>query len=261
VSPIHREEGEISAVGRAAEILKQFRNSKGSLSAAALVRRTGLPKTTVYRMVDELVRIGLLERDGRDYRPGLLVFEIGESAPRQRSLRDAARRHLTTLHEATGQNVGLALLDGFEVVHLEVFFGAETPRQPQRSGGRWPAHASASGKSILAFSDLESIPFPGRLKRFTERTLTTRQDLERELARVRRRGVAFDREESMPSVVAVAAPVIGPEGDVVAAISMAGFAGRIDLGRMDPAVRTTAVAVSRDLAQAQSVVRPVLGRP
>jgi len=73
--------------------------------------------------------------------------------------------------------------------------------------------------------------------------------------------VAFDREESMPSVVAVAAPVIGPEGDVVAAISMAGFAGRIDLGRMDPAVRTTAVAVSRDLAQAQSVVRPVLGRP
>lgn len=259
MSPIHRETGETTAIGRAAELLRQFRTSRGALSAAALVRRTGLPKTTVYRMVDEMVRIGLLEREGRDYRPGLLVFEIGEAVPRPRDLRDAARRHLTTLHEATGHNVGLAMLDGFEVVNVDVFFGADAPRQPQHSGGRTPAHASASGQAILAFADPDLTRAPRRLQRVTPRTITTRTELSTVLDKVRRRGVAFDREESLPSVVSVAAPV--RDGDeVAAAVSMAGYAGRIDLGRMEAAVRTTAMAISRDLEAAHSVVRPVLGR-
>lgn len=261
MSPIHREEGEASAIGRAAEILKQFTTSKGALSAAALTRRTGFPKTTVYRMVADLVRLGLLEREGRDYRPGLLLFEIGEAVPRQRSLRDAARRHLTTLHEATKQNVGLALLDGFDVMHLEVFFGAEAPDQPQHGGGRWPANASASGKVMLAFAERNELSVPKRLKRFTPQTIVDHAELERELASVRRRGVAFDREEALRGVVSVAAAVIGPDDRPLAAISMAGWKGRIDLARMDAAVRTTALAVSTELDRAQSVVRPVLGAP
>nr|WP_245664935.1 helix-turn-helix domain-containing protein [Nocardia sienata] len=86
MSPVHRAEGEISAIGRTTEILKTFRDSPGVLSAAALVRRTGLAKTTVHRMPDDLVRVGLLGLDGKDYRLGLLLFEIGESVPRQRNL-------------------------------------------------------------------------------------------------------------------------------------------------------------------------------
>lgn len=258
MSPLYRDNGETTAVGRATEILKQFRDSKGTLSAAALTRRTGLPKTTVYRMLPELVRVGLLERDGTDYRPGLLLFEIGEAVPRQRSLRDAAKRHLSTLHEATQQNVGLALLDGFDVVHLEVFRGREGPRLPQHSGGRWPAHASASGKALLAFTPEADIPFPPLLQRFTEHTIIERQALATELQQVRKRGVAFDRQESLPTIVGVAAPITGPDGVLLAAVSMSGVVGRIDTSRMDAAVRTTALTISRELAHARSIVRPVL---
>lgn len=258
MSPLHRADGETTAVGRATEILKQFRDSKGTLSAAALTRRTGLPKTTVYRMLPELVRVGLLERDGVDYRPGLLLFEIGEAVPRQRSLREAAKRHLSTLHEATQQNVGLALLDGFDVVHLEVFRGREGPRLPQHSGGRWPAHASASGKVLLAFTPAEDIPYPLRLQRFTDHTIVDRQVLDSELDKIRQRGVAIDRQESLPTIVGVAAPIQAPDGTLLAAVSMSGVAGRIDANRMDAAVRTTALTISRDLAEARSIVRPVL---
>ena len=258
MSPRHRDEGEATAIGRATEILKQFRRSKGRLSAAALTRRTGLPKSTVYRMLPELVRVGLLERDGADYRPGLLLFEVGEAVPRQRDLREAAKRHLSTLHEATHQNVGLALLDGFDVVHLEVFRSPEGPRLPQHSCGRWPAHASASGKVLLAFGDLATVVFPPVLQRFTEHTIVDREELERDLQRARKRGVAFDRREALPTIVGVAAPVFGPDGTLLAAVSMSGVMGRIDLNRMDAAVRTTAMTISGELAQARSVVRPVL---
>ncbi|MBD2894653.1 Transcriptional repressor IclR [Actinomadura sp. RB99] len=260
MSPAHRSTGEITAVGRAAEILRQFAHSSGVLSASALTQRTGLPKTTVYRMVAELVRVGLLERDGQDYRPGLLLFEIGEPLPQQRDLREASKRHLLTLHEATRQNVGLALLDGFDVVHLEVFRSAEGPRLPQHSGGRWPAHASASGKAILAFMPAEQVVIPHVLQRFTSHTIVEIGALRAELRRVRRRGVAFDRQEALNGIVGIAAPVIGPDEEVLAAVSMSGVVGRIDTARMDAAVRTTAMTISRDLERACSIVRPVLQR-
>ncbi|AKS31945.1 IclR family transcriptional regulator [Mycolicibacterium goodii] len=258
MSPAHRDDGEFTAIGRATEILKQFRTGSGTLSAAALTRRTGLPKSTVYRMVGDLVRVGLLERDGRDYRPGLLLFEIGEAVPRQRDLREAAKRHLSALHEATQHNVGIALLDGFDVVHLEMLRGVEGPRLPQHSGGRWPAHASASGKAILAFTADGCVQFPAELKRFTECTVTSRTALDAELKMIRRRGVAFDRQEAVTGVVGVAAPILGPGSEVLAAVSMSGRAGRFNMGKMDAAVRTTAIAVSRELAAARSIVRPVL---
>jgi DNA-binding IclR family transcriptional regulator len=260
MSPVHRNEGEITAIGRAAEILRQFPQSRGNLSAAAVTRRTGLPKTTVYRMLADLVRVGLLERSGDDYRPGLLLFEIGEAVPRQRDLREAAKLHLSTLHEATGRSVGLALLDGFEVVHLEVFRSQSRPQVPQHSGGRWPAHASASGKAILAFTDRDAVAFPTELKRFTNNTIVDIESLREELKRVYKRGVAFDHQEAFPGIVSVAAPVFGPSNEVLAAISMAGVAGRLDLARVDAAVRTTALSVSRELVEARSVVRPVLQR-
>ncbi|WP_072803448.1 IclR family transcriptional regulator [Rhodococcoides yunnanense] len=261
MSPIHRAEGEISAIGRSTEILKAFLGSSGTLSPAALVRRTGMAKTTVYRMVEDLARVGLLERHGTDYRLGLLLFEIGESVPRQRSLREAARRHLSALREATGHNVGLAVLDGSDVVYLEVFRGEDGPRLPHHMGGRWPAYASCSGKAILAFTPPAQVAqLEFAMKAHTENTITDPELLIRELERVRKSGVAFDRQEAFLRIAGAAAPIFGPDEEVLGAISISGMAGRINLTRIDAAVRTTAISISRDLSSAHSVVRPVLQR-
>jgi DNA-binding IclR family transcriptional regulator len=72
--------------------------------------------------------------------------------------------------------------------------------------------------------------------------------------------VAFDRQEAIRGIVGVAAPIFGPGEVVLGAVSSSGVAGRINLTRIDAAVRTTAVSISRDLSRAQSVVRPVLRR-
>jgi IclR family transcriptional regulator, acetate operon repressor len=264
VCPAHRDSGEISAVGRAVQLLTQFRTAgRPTLGAAELARRTGLPKATVHRILLELVRVGLLDRVGTGFRPGLLLFELGALVPQQRDLREAARRHMAVLHEATRHHVGLAVLRGADVVYVEIMRSPGAPRLPQRSGGRWPAHASCSGKAMLAFAAPEAVErvLAEPLRSLTSRTISEADDLRTELDRVRRAGVAFDRRESFPDVAGVAAPVLGADGEVLAALSVSGAAGRINLGRLDVAVRTSALAITRDLAAAESIVAPVLGGP
>jgi DNA-binding IclR family transcriptional regulator len=257
--PAHRDDGETSAIGRAVVILREFRTG-AALGTSALARRTGLPKATVHRLVRELERVGLLARAGADYRPGLLLFELGQLVPQRHDLQETARRHMTVLNEATGHNVGLAVLNAGEVVYIDVLRGRNSPRLPQRTGGRWPAHASCSGKAMLAFSGQEAIErvLSGSLSRLTDHTITEPHALLTELRRARRAGAAFDRRESFPNVIGVASPILGREGEVLAALSMSGLVGRINLSRVDAAVRTTALAIARDLAAAESIVRPVL---
>lgn len=260
--PAHRDEGEITALGRAALILKQFRGVELPVSAAAVARRTRLPRATAHRMLQEMVRGGLLERVGTAFRPGLLLFELGQLVPQARSLHEAARRHMAVLYEATGHNVGLAVEQDGEVVHVEILRGERAPRLPLRTGGRWPAHASCSGKVMLAFGPAEDVDqiLARPLKRLTPQTIIDPGALRAELERVRRARVAFDRRESFPDVTGVASPVLGPDGTVIAALSISGLVGRINLSRVDAAVRTSALAITQDLAVAESVVRPVLAR-
>jgi len=248
VSPAHREDGETSAIGRAGALLRELRGGAGALGVSELARRTSLPKTTVHRLLRELVRVGLLERNGDAYGPSLLLFEIGQSAARQRSLQEAARPHLSVLAEATGHNVTLAVLEEGDVVYLDIFRARNGPRLPQRIGSRWPAHASAAGKALLAFgASPQALGERGPLRPLTERTVVEPAALARELARIRRHGVSYDRGESFPNVVGVAAPVLGAGDTAVAAVSISGVAGRLDVARLDAAVRTTALAVSRAL--------------
>lgn len=254
VSPNHRDDGEISGIGRAGVLLNAFQGSRGILTTRELIERTGLPRSTAHRLVAELVRCGFLERDGRALRLGLMFFELGQLVPRPRSLADAARPYMSDLREATRQNVGTAVLVDREVLYVEVLRGKDGPRVPSRTGGRWPAHASCSGKAILAFAGsevVEAVVADG-LTRLTENTITEPETLREELARIRQRGVAYDRQESFPGVMAVASPVIGPDGEVAGALSVSGLTGRINLTRVDAAVRAGALAVSRELSHAHT---------
>ena len=85
------------------------------------------------------------------------------------------------------------------------------------------------------------------LARRTPRTIVAPGALRSELARIRGSGVSFDREESGPGIVCAASPVFGAGGTVVAALSLTGWSSRLDLARVAPAVRTAALALSRQL--------------
>jgi IclR family acetate operon transcriptional repressor len=249
--PGGRPPGPASVVGRAALLLDCLA-AGDSPGISELARRSGLAKTTVFRLVHELASCGLVEVTGDGVRLGMRLFELGSSVPRQRSLTEAALPYMRDLHEATGDAVHLAVLDRAEVVYLQILRGRGPRQLPSRVGGRMPAHATGVGKAILAFSAPEVADglIAAGLARRTARTIVAPGALRRELARIRDRGVSFDREESGPGIVCAASPVFGPDGAVLAALSVTGWSSRLDLDRVAPAVRTAALALSRQLGSA-----------
>ena len=234
---------------RIAAVLGAFRAGDDAVGAAELARRTGLPKSTVHRIMGDLVRAGLLERHDRKVSLGLALFEIGQRVPRQRVLRDAAIPFMSDLREATRQTVHLAVLDGREVVYVEKLTTPGGPPLPSAVGGRFPATATGVGKAILAFSPSAIVEplLSELLPRLTERTIAAPGLLSRELRRIHRDGVAYDREESGPGVTCVASPVLGPGGHAIAALSLSGWSTQMRPARYAPAVRTAALALTRAL--------------
>ena len=240
----------VSLLERASLVLGCFEPEHTDIGVSDIARRTGLAKSTTHRLVVELVRLGLLEESGGGrVRLGLRMFELGQLVPRQRALHEAARPFMEDLREATGNHVHLAVLDGIEVVYVEILRARDVQPLPSRVGGRLPAHATGVGKAILAFSppDVVRARIEAGLSRRTAYTIIMPGAFARELAAINASGISYDRQESAMGVVCAACPVFGADGTVVAGMSVTGRAERLDIERMAPAVRTAALALSRTL--------------
>jgi IclR family transcriptional regulator, acetate operon repressor len=234
---------------RVVAVLTAFKGEENAVSPAELARRVGLPKSTVHRIVTSLVEEGFLERQAAKVRLGVRLFEIGQRVPRQRVLRDAARPYMHDLREATRQTVHLAILEGTQVVYIDILTSPGAPPLPSRVGGRLPAHVTGVGKAMLAYSPPETVRavLDGGLPRVSPRSTVAPGLLARELAGIRETGVAYDHEESGPGIVCAASPVVGGDGEVLGALSVSGWSTRVRLDHVAPAVRTAALALSRTL--------------
>lgn len=238
-----------SVLGRTFTLLTAFRPGDAVLALAELSRRTGIPKPTAHRLLGELAGWDVVERVPEGWRLGMRLFELGQLAPAQRGLVEAAAPFLADLFEATRETVHLAVPDGTEVVYLHKLAGAHGPDVPSRVGGRMPMYCTGVGKAVLAFSArpvLDAV-LAGGLARRTPRTVVAPGLLIRELAAVRERGTAVEHEESTVGIACVAAPVLGGDGTALAAVSITGWAHRMDTSRLAPAVLTAALGLARAL--------------
>jgi DNA-binding IclR family transcriptional regulator len=239
-----------SVTGRVASVLGAFGSEQSAMTLSELARRTRLPLTTAHRLVGELTRHGLLERDtDQRYRIGLRLWEIASTASRAVDLREAALPFLQELYATTRENVQMAVLDGVEVVFLERLSGPESVHIVTRPGSRLPVHASGVGLVLLAHAPVEvqDEVLSRPLVRFTRYTVTDARRLRRLLADVRRDGYAISDRQIEPISVSVAAPVRDRARRVVAAVSVVVAAGRVDPRSYVRPVVTAAAAVSRRL--------------
>lgn len=238
-----------SAVVRAFQVVAQISRRGRPATLAELVATTALPKSTLHRMLRQLVALGALEQEGTRYRIGLSVFEWGSSAECQRELRQVAIPHLTELRNRVGETVHMAVLSGDDIVYVEKLEPARATVLPSYVGGRWPAHCSALGKAMLAFTP-GGVERAGqhRTRRQTSYTILEPGRVQRQLIQVRRTGVSLDIEESVVGVACIAAPVTGPDGHTRAAISVSSPTVRFNRARTAQALRRTATLVSRELA-------------
>jgi DNA-binding IclR family transcriptional regulator len=249
MSPSERDNGSegMGGLDRAAAILGAFDAAHRELTLAALVARSGLPRSTAHRVADRMIRLGWLDKPKDRYRVGNRLFEISSLAPIRHELREAALPFLQDLHAAAKTTVQLGVLEGGQVLVVERITGHRPMPMLEQAGGRIPAHCSALGRAILAYSDQATIEaiLAGELPARTPRTLTSPVAILRELTAIPARGWAVDREEGNIGISCVAAPVFGPLGQVAAAVSVTGPTGLVRAERIGPAVRLAAAAVSR----------------
>lgn len=235
-------------VDRVVLIMNAFKGSRPRLTLNEVVEATGLPRSSVHRILQQLSASGWLEREHNGYRLGLGIFELGVLVGSRSRITHAARPLLKEL--SAGRFVAhLAVLDGTDVVYLDKIVGAAPARLPSRVGGRLPAHATGVGKAILAHSSNDVIDayLARGLTRYTATTLTDPGAFLAELSNIRTRGAAYDDGEAVPGVSCVAVPVFA-RGAVHAAVSVCAPAGSLDLQAVQGHVRATAVAIERRLA-------------
>jgi DNA-binding IclR family transcriptional regulator len=240
-----------SVVSKAVALLDAFALDEPELSLNELAHRTGLPLSTTYRLASELVSWGGLERGAEGgYRIGLRLLEIGARAPRSAGLQELVVPFMQDLFVATGQNVHLAVLDGLEALYIERVTGLRSAPVRSRRWGRMPLHATGVGKVLLAYAEpaLTDRIIAAGLSAFTPYTIVAPGHLRRNLAEIRRTGIAFAREEMTVGRLSVAAPVFDAGGRAAAAMSIV-VPTSVDPQRLAPAVRTAACCASRRLRE------------
>jgi IclR family transcriptional regulator, pca regulon regulatory protein len=209
-------------------ILNCFSAEQPVLGIANLADELSMSRSTTHRYASTLVALGYLEQDqARRYRLAPRVVDVGMSVLDSMALRGKAREHLRELREQTGRTVSLAVLDGGDVRYVDRLRGW---RRGQHAvdlnlgvGARVPANCSAMGKVLLANlpeGERDRVIAELDLTRRGPKSITSKRALRAELEQVREDGLAVGDEELAPGVRTLAAPVIGPDGEVLAAIGM-----------------------------------------
>jgi len=232
-------------------ILQSFRPGDGGLRLMTLVQRTGMPKSTVHRLVTELLDQGLLADDGEGcYSPGMTLFELSSLVPAVEQLRTTAQPFLQDLLLATRQTVHLAVRDGLDAVYVDKIHGHSDLGLPSRLGGRLPLLCTGIGRSLLAHAPVrvqqQALARPTR--RLLDGRLLDADRLALELAEIRQAGLAFERGEITAGQACIASPVL-VDGDAVAAISLSVQVHHFNLPALAGTVRMAATRLGQRLSE------------
>ncbi|MFG1397020.1 IclR family transcriptional regulator [Roseixanthobacter pseudopolyaromaticivorans] len=231
------------AIINALAILESFDEKTPALSLSELSRKLGIAKASVFRNLNALEQCGYVVKSPRDgtYSLGVKVLDLARRFSEKDHFLSIGSAHTRELSRVTGETSHLAILDGPDIVYVDVSEGSQLIRAVVGRGDRLPAHSVASGKAILAYSPRDKvIEFLSRgLKSLTPETMTSSEDLLTDFERVRERGYATNIGESASDVSAVAVPIFSHDDQVVGAIGIAG--PRLRLGAKMLAYLATAI--------------------
>jgi DNA-binding IclR family transcriptional regulator len=218
----------VAAVERSIAVLDALAGGSPELGTNELARRTGLNASTASRLLATLTAAGLVEHDpesGR-YRLGVRLVQLGNAVLARLDLRAVARPHLEALVATTGETATLSVPGDPDAITVDFVLSPSSVQSVAQIGRPSSAHATATGKVMLAFGGRD-VP-GGRLTAYTSRTITGREELAAEIARVRRLGWAEAVREREEDLSALAAPVRGSGAELAAVLGLQGPAARLD---------------------------------
>jgi len=245
----------IQSLERAFEILELFKQSK-EMGISEISQGMGLSKSTVYGLVNTLVKYNYLEQDNssKKYRLGMGLFEMGSLVESRLDIRSEAKPFCEELSKKYGLTVHLATHYEGEVVYIEKYDEPDYIIIYSQVGKRAPMTCTGVGKAMLAYLG------EGYIKKYilnkpfavkTEKSISSEKMLFDSLENVRRQGYAMDDEEIAQGLKCVAVPIFDKKGQVTAAISISGMTSRMN----DKTVKE----ISRDMLKVSEEISARLG--
>lgn len=242
---------QVGVLAKAFEILLCFRRKPQGLALGEISELAHINKSTAHRLLSQMVANGLIERTQEGYYViGHALFQLGLLAPKPQELRSIAHPVMTELARETGETVNLGILDGSEILAINVIESLHEFRMAAKIGSRRPFHVTAFGKSAAAFLPdakleflLNHIRLP--LEAPTPNSVSDLARLREELKMIRGRGYAMDNEECVLGVRAVAAPIFAGNGELEAAMSISGPTSRLSTERIPSLARSVIDAANK----------------
>jgi DNA-binding IclR family transcriptional regulator len=246
----------VQALERALDILDCFSFQERALSLTEVVKRTGLNKTTVKRLISNLTTRGYLQQDlqSKKYQLGMRLFELGGIVFSSFSLRQAASYPMTKLQAESGATVLLAVNMEDQLVYVDKREGQGIIRISSEVGWRRPLNYGMLGMVLMSSIDSQDVKrilkkFP--LKSYTPLSITDTDVFILRLEQIREQGYVLEKEEAVENVIGIAAPIRDYSRQVVAAMGIALPAGlrnqADDLGRLIDLVKNACEKISSDL--------------
>ena len=225
-------------VGKALDVLDLVAQAGRPVRFTDLLAHRLFPKATLYRFLQTLTNQGMLSHDSEtgSYALGVRLVRLAHAAWSQSSLAPIARPFVDALAHDTGETIHLAQMDQGQVLYVDKRNATKPVDMFSQAGKVGPAYCTGVGKAMLAFLPddlLERAIERQSFHAFTAQTLASPDALRAELAAIRARGHAFDREEHEVGIICVAVPILSRTGQVLGALSVTSTTARTSLGALE----------------------------
>lgn len=220
----HNPGGTVKSAATLLAVVEGLRDLDGA-RVTELADHLDVGKSTVHRHLSTLDAHDYVVKEGDEYHLGLRFLGLGEYVRERNPVYEMARPIVDQLAEETEERALFMTEEHGRAVYLYRGLGSHAVRTNSTTGTRRYLHTVAGGKVMLAYLPeyrVDAIIDRWGLPAETPATITDREELDAELEQIRERGVAFNREECIDGLQAVAAPVLGPDGTVIGALSVSG---------------------------------------
>ncbi len=225
----------VASLSKGLNVIKSFSAEAPSLTLSQVAERTGLSRAAARRFLLTLAELGYAESDGRRFRLTARVLELGFAYLSSLGLTEVITPVLKRVSEAVDESCSASVLDGAEVVYIARVQTHRIMAVGLGVGARLPAYATSMGRVLLANvaeDKRERILDQIRMEKFTDRTVTDRDELTRILRQVREDGYCIVDQELEVGLRSLAVPLQDGHGRVRAAMNVSGHATRISVESM-----------------------------
>lgn len=244
---------EDGTVGKALIMLDIVAAAEKPMRFNDILAHSPFPKATTYRFLQSMANQGMLayDADSQKYSLGMRLVRLAHKAWQQASLAPIAAPFMDQLAALTSETIHLAQIENGQVLFIDKRRTSERFETLAQAGRIAPAHCTGVGKVMMAYLSAEKKEFAMQRQtfiQFTPATITSREDLEKELFAIQQAGVAYDREEHENGIISIAAPILSSKNQVIGAISIATSTSRHSLEELAQH-RDELIATARNVAR------------